>query len=115
MNRKSIIGAIVGLLLLTGIIGANLVMAGSPQGSGTTVRKEEATTTDGDNLECPAQGLPACEGQMNDDKSEGPENEADDAGEKGEGPENEADDASEKDEGPENEADDANTPNGTNG
>ena len=97
MNRKSLIGALVGLLLLTGIIGANLVMAGGRQDAGKSVQSEEATSTDDDNLECPAQGLPACEGQMNDEKGEGPENEADEANEKGEGPENEADEANEND------------------
>lgn len=97
MNRKSLIGALVALLLLTGIIGANLVMAGSPRDIGRTVRNEEAT--DNDNLDCPAQGLPACEGQMNDEKSEGPENEAD---EKNEGPEDK-NEANEKNEGPEHE------------
>lgn len=96
MNRKSLIGALVGLLLLTGIIGANLVMAGGRQDTGRSVRSEEASSTDDDNLECPAQGLPACKGQMNDEKSEGPENEndeAEEATEKGEGPENEAEEA----------------------
>lgn len=85
MNRKSIIGAVVGLLLLSGLIGANLVMAGAqtPQ-TGT----KQATTTDDDNLECPDQGLPACSGQMNDDKSEGPENEAEGAEDQNEGAEN---------------------------
>lgn len=100
MNRKGMIGAIAGLLLLTGIVGANLVMAGGRHDTGRSVRNQEATTDD-DNLECPAQGLPACAGQMNDDKTEGPENEA-------EGPENEADDQNEKAEGPENEANDQN-------
>lgn len=76
MNSKSLIGALVGLLLLTGIIGANLVMAGGRQDTGHSVRNEEANSTDDDDLECPAQGLPACAGQMNDEKSEGPENEA---------------------------------------
>ncbi|MEA2435438.1 MAG: hypothetical protein QOG54_2895 [Actinomycetota bacterium] len=94
MNRKSIIGALVALLLLTGIIGANLVMAqGHKAVTGTSVRSEEATTSDADNLECPDQGLPACQGQMHDEKSEGPENESDDAEEaddKADGPENEA-------------------------
>jgi hypothetical protein len=107
MNRKSIIGIVVGLLLLTGIIGANLVMAGG-QNTGRSVRNQEATTTDDDNLDCPAQGLPACQGQMNDEKSEGPENTAGDQNEKSEGSENEADDQNEKNEGPENQADDQN-------
>jgi len=81
MNRKSLIGALVGLLLLTGIIGANLVMAGGRQDTKGSVQSEEANSTDDDNLECPAQGLPACAGQMNDEKSEGSENEADEANE----------------------------------
>ena len=80
MNRKSFIGAVVGLLLLTGIIGANFVMAGGRQDTRRSVQNEEATT-DNDNLECPAQGLPACAGQMNDEKGEGPENETDEANE----------------------------------
>ncbi|MEA2451979.1 MAG: hypothetical protein QOG04_689 [Actinomycetota bacterium] len=106
MNRKTIIGAVVGLLLLTGIIGANLVMAGGQTPAGT-VKSQEATTED-DNLDCPAQGLPACQGQMNDEKSEGSENAADDKNEANEGPENEADDKNEKNEGAENAADDRN-------
>ncbi|CAN5610872.1 hypothetical protein BH24ACT26_BH24ACT26_09040 [soil metagenome] len=100
MNRKSIIGAIVGVLLLTGMIGANLVMAGGRQDTGRSVKVQQEAAGD-DNLECPAQGLPACAGQMNDDKNEGPENEANEANESeaNEGPENE---------GPENEANEAN-------
>lgn len=100
INRKSLIGALVGLLLLTGIIGANLVMAGGRQDTGRSARSEKATSdadNDNENLECPAQGLPACAGQMNDEKSEGPENEkneeAEEANEKGEDSENEAEEA----------------------
>ena len=92
MNRKSIIGAIVGVLLLTGMIGANLVMAGGRQDTGRSVKGQQEAADD-DNLECPAQGLPACAGQMNDDENEANENEAN------EGPENEAN---------ENEANEAN-------
>ncbi len=96
MNRKSIIGAVVGVLLLTGMIGANLVLAGGRQDTGRSV-KDQQEAADDDNLECPAQGLPACAGQMNDDKNEGPENEAKEANE------NEANEAdeSEAEEGPE--------------
>ena len=105
MNRKSIIGAIVGVLLLTGMIGANLVMAGGRQDTGRSVKGQQEAADD-DNLECPAQGLPACAGQMNDDRNEGPENEANEANE------NEANenDANENDanEAPENEAKEAN-------
>jgi hypothetical protein len=97
MNRKSIIGAIAGVLLLTGMIGANLVMAGGRQDAGRSVKGQQEAAGD-DNLDCPAQGLPACAGEMNDDKNEGPENEAKEANE---GPENEAKEANE---GPENEA-----------
>jgi hypothetical protein len=100
MNRKSIIGAIVGVLLLTGMIGANLVMAGGRQDTGRSVKVQQEAADD-DNLECPAQGLPACAGQMNDDKIEDPENEANES-EANEGPENEADETNE------NEADEAN-------
>jgi hypothetical protein len=101
MNRKSIIGAIVGVLLLTGMIGANLVMAGGRQDAGRSVKGQQEAAGD-DNLDCPAQVLPACAGEMNDDKNEGPENEAKEANE---GPENEAKEANE---GPENEAKEAN-------
>ena len=97
MNRKSIIGAIVGVLLLTGMIGANLVLAGGRQDTGRSVKGQQEAADD-DNLECPAQGLPACAGQMNDDKNEGPESEANE-NEANEGPENEAN---------ENEANEAN-------
>lgn len=45
MDRKSIIGAVVGLLLLTAIIGANLVMAGGRHDEGRSVRNQEATPT----------------------------------------------------------------------
>jgi len=98
MNRKSIIGAIVGVLLLTGMIGANLVMAGGRQDTGRSVKVQQEAAGD-DNLECPAQGLPACAGQMNDDKNEGPENEANEANEANESEANEAN---------ENEANEAN-------
>ena len=111
MNRKSMIGGLVGLLLLTGIVGANLVMANGGQNNRASVQTEEATS-DNDNLECPDQGLPACAGQMNDEKGESPENEANDANEANEANEandaNDANDANEKGEGPENEANDAN-------
>jgi hypothetical protein len=106
MNRKSLIGGLVGLLLLTGIIGSNLVMAAGNTDTAPATKNE--ATVDNDNLDCPAQGLPACQGQMNDDQSEGPENEADDANEADEANEakdsNEADDpneANEKSDGPE--------------
>lgn len=92
MTRKSIIGAVVGLLLLSGLIGANLVMAAQQMPQTSVGQSSEKETSDGDNLDCPAQGLPACQGQMNDDRNEGPENEAE---EKNEGPENEADDKNE--------------------
>lgn len=107
MNRKGIIGAVVGLLLLTGIIGANLVMAGQHD-TGRAVRSQEATTTtDGDHLDCPSQGLPACQGQMNDEKSEGSGNEATDQNEAAD--KNEAADGTEKEAlGSENEANDQN-------
>jgi hypothetical protein len=95
MDRKKILGAVLGLLLLTSIVGANLVMASNRQNAATHVRQEESTDADDDNLECPAQGLPACKGQMNDEKSEGPEG---DEADESEGPENEADDANEADE-----------------
>jgi hypothetical protein len=86
MNRKSIIGAVVGLLLLSGMIGANLVLAQSPNDTKSPGASQEATDTDTDNLECPQQGLPACQGQMNDDKGEGPDD-ANDANDGDEGPE----------------------------
>jgi len=101
-SRKSIIGAIVGVLLLTGMIGANLVLAGGRQDTGRSVKGQQEAADD-DNLECPAQGLPACAGQMNDDKNEGPENEANE-NEANEGPENEAN----ENEANENEANEAN-------
>ncbi|MFN2490847.1 MAG: hypothetical protein ABR529_14165 [Actinomycetota bacterium] len=93
MNRRSIIGGLVALLLLTGIIGANLVIAG--QHSSRPATAED--TADKDDLECPKQGLPDCAGQMNDDKNEGPDNEANGADEANEGSENEANEADEND------------------
>lgn len=83
MNRRTIIGALLAIMLLSAIIGANLVMAGGTDTKGSA--GTEATTSDNDNLECPKQGLPACQGQMNDEKSEGPE-EAEEANEAGDGP-----------------------------
>jgi hypothetical protein len=106
MNRKSVIGAVIGLLLLTGIIGANLVMARPQRASHTNVGRE--ATVEEDNLDCPAQGLPACKGQMHDDKSEGPENEADEGNEKADASENEADEGNDKADASENEADEGN-------
>lgn len=92
MNRKTIIGALLAVMLLTAIIGANLVIAGGTDTKGSAGAEATTSDNDNDNLECPKQGLPACEGQMNDDASEGPEGaeEAEDANE-----------ANEKDDGPE--------------
>lgn len=102
MNRKNLIGGLVGVLMLSGIIGANLVMASN--GRHDAGRNASSNEADGDQLECPDQGLPACQGQMNDEAKEGPENEADDAEQadgteanEAEGTENEADDAQEND------------------
>jgi hypothetical protein len=97
INRKSIIGAIVGLLLLTGIIGANLVLASNQPGR--AVKQQHAITTGS-----------SSEGRENtaDDKNEGPENTADDKNEKAEGPENTADDKGENEANDQNEANDPN-------
>jgi hypothetical protein len=105
MNRKSIIGALVGLLLLTGIIGANLVMAQSTPDATPSVTNEQAGSpeADTDTLDCPAQGLPACAGQMNDDASEAPDSESDapegteSKSEASDAPESEGSDANESD------------------
>ncbi|HYN36737.1 MAG TPA: hypothetical protein VEV82_07130 [Actinomycetota bacterium] len=99
MNRKTIIGALLAIMLLTAIIGANLVIAGGTDTKGSAGTEVTTSDNDNDNLECPKQGLPACEGQMNDDASEGPEEaeEAEDANEKGEAQEG----AEHENEGPE--------------
>jgi hypothetical protein len=81
INRKSIVGALVGLLLLTGVIGANLVMASGRHSTAPAVRNE-VSTSDGqetganETSDGPESGNETADGQESGSKetAEGQEN-----------------------------------------